>query len=63
MADDMMMAARIAELEGLVRECGEQFRFYEASHLAKLAPGGVNEDAQRKAEANRAWAERCERAL
>lgn len=63
MADEMMTAARIVELEGLLRECGEQFRFYEASHLNKIAPGGINEDASRKAEVNAALAARVESLL
>ena len=70
MAVDMMMAARMAELEGLVRECGEQFRFYEASHRSKIRKdfrdanqAVINRDALHKAEVNRALAERCEKAL
>ncbi|MBD3762608.1 hypothetical protein [Rhizorhabdus sp.] len=58
MADEMLQAARLVELEGLVREFGEQFRFYEASHRAKGTP-----DADAKADVNDMLASRAEAAL
>lgn len=68
MADEMMMTARVAELEGLLRECGEQFRFHEASHRAKILPDlglddPLNADPHRKAEVNAALAARVESLL
>lgn len=63
---DMLDAARIAELEALVRICGEQFRFYEASHRAQavsLADADpLFAERMRKADINRGLAERCEAA-
>jgi hypothetical protein len=54
----MIAAARTVELEGLLRECGEQFRFYEGSHRAKGTA-----DADAKAEVNAGLASRVESLL
>ena len=45
-------------VEGLIRDCAKQFRFYEKSHAAKGTPDG---DA--KAIVNAQFAQRCEDAL
>lgn len=65
--DPIFLHARIVELEGIVRHCGEQFRFYEASHREQAVPLADADprfaDKMNKAEVNRNFASRCEAAL
>jgi len=61
---------QLAEKNGIIQRCGEQFRFYEKQHLEKKSTirtigmnggyaGQTEEEAQRKADVNAQFAEMC----